>query len=86
MSTVEDIKAELLDYYKKLNSCNQCEYETTSHYNLTTHKRTKHKEVQYHCDECEYQATTMDTLITHKKSKHLVVTYKCDQCQYVTIT
>ena len=63
-------------------SCDQCDYQGSTQWNLTAHIQSKHEGVKYVCDKCDYQATLQGNLNKHIQSQHEGVKYSCDQCDY----
>ena len=67
---------------KTTYQCSECDFITTKHTYLKTHKESKHAGKGYPCKQCDYAATTASCLKRHKQYKHEGLRYPCDQCEY----
>ena len=63
-------------------SCNKCDYQANSQYQLTRHIQSKHEGVKYSCDKCDFQANRQENLKRHIQSIHEGIKYACDWCDY----
>ena len=50
--------------------CNQCDYNSSSNYNLQTHVKRMHNTKTYNCKLCKYSTTFAKTMTVHIRTMH----------------
>lgn len=79
---VQDHKASIHD--KKFHlSCNMCEFTSSWHASLRTHKNSRHLGVKFQCKVCDYETTQKGHLARHIDSVHERTKYHCSICSKV---
>ena len=68
---------------RKVNKCNQCEYETRRASSLLLHKKMHPGENMHICTLCDFSGITSGKLKVYMMRKHIrEKPYKCKQCNY----
>jgi KRAB domain-containing zinc finger protein len=73
-------------YTLPFNTCNSCDYQSTTSKNIGRHRQSLHEGKKYPFDICDYQATRRGHLTTHKQSMHEGKKFSCESCDYQATT
>ena len=66
--------------------CDQCEFQTKSIEQLTSHKRDVHIRAALLCKTCNFEASNKEQLSIHEKTHGKLARFKCDQCPFIADT